>query len=149
MVQLKKLTTLYFTFTLRFFNFYFRPNQPGQSNFFFFSLLHKEHLGAGQQHFLCPKCKNIFPTAALAHQTTQNTILFWLQITPRGTLSKSPSKSTSAVTETQFSSVIPRSKDLYFANQTPHPNNNDPLKQSVFFFPLTMQFLKIIIKKRK
>lgn len=125
--------TLYFTFTLRFFNFYFRPNQPGHSNFFSFPCCTRNTLVLQFSNISFAQSARTFSLLEpLLSQTAQNTILFWLQIIPRGTLSKSPSKSTSAATETQFSSAMPRSKDLYFPSQTPLPSNNDPLKQSIF-----------------
>lgn len=49
-----------------FLSFILGQTSQGTVNFFF-SLWHNKHLGAAfQQHLLCPKCKNIFPTAALA-----------------------------------------------------------------------------------
>lgn len=145
MVQLKILITLYFTFTLR---LTFILGQTSQDTVMFFSFpcctrntLVLEFISFAQS------ARTFSPLQPLLSQATQNTNIFWLQIIPRGTLSKSPSKSTSAATETQFSSATPRRwTDLYFPNQTPLPNNSDPRNTLFSSFLLQCNFF-IIIKK--
>lgn len=133
MVQLKTLITLYFTFTLRFLSFILGQTSQGTVIFFLFPVTQGTHWCCSSATSPLTKVQEHFPHCSPCSVKQQNIILFWLQITPGGALSKSPSKSTSAATETQFSSATPkRSTDLYFPNQTPLPNNNDPLEHSLF-----------------
>lgn len=128
MVQLKTLITLYFTFTLRFLSFILGQTSQGQVIFFVFPVAQGNTLVLQFSNISFTQSATTFSSLQpLLSQATQNIIFFWLQLTPRRTLSKSPSKSTSAATDTQFSSATPKiSTDLYFPNHTPLPNNNDP-----------------------
>lgn len=132
---------------MRFLSFILGQTSQGTVIFFLFPVTQRNTLVLQFSNISFAQSARTFsPLQPLLSQTTQNIILFWLQITPRGTLHKSPSKSTSAATETQFSSATPkRSTDLYFPNQTPLPNNNYPLEHSLFSFLL--QRKRIFIKK--
>lgn len=149
MVQLKTLITLYFPFTLRFLAFILGQTSQGTVNFFF-SLWHKKHLGAAvQQHLLCPKCKNIFPTAALAQwsNTKHHSILAtdYTEVP----WARAPAKAHQLL-ERHNCPLQPqkRSTDPYFPNQTPLPNNNDPLEQSRFYSFL-LQWKRVFLNLKR